>query len=126
MALLLAEDYEYLSEGGIRVDEDEAQRFVIFRQWELPDQLYTVDKADVLITLPTNYYDQGNDMFWVFPALVRRDGRAISNLNPNEKSFESRGWQRWSRHWQNSPWRAGVDNVRSIIRRFEWCLERGE
>jgi len=125
MPLLIPEDYEYLAKCTMRVEEDEATRYLMFRAWSLPPNLYTVDTVDVLVTIPTNYNDQGNDMFWVYPPLQRKDGQPISNLIQNEKHYAGLAWQRWSRHWEQRPWRVGIDNVRSIKRRIAWCLERG-
>lgn len=122
MPLLLSEDYEYLEKKNIRFIEFEAERYLIFEEWLLPEGQYSERSTSILVVIPNNYNDQGNDMFWACPPLVRKDGQTIPAVIDNEKKFQGKGWQRWSRHW--SDWRAGEDNVRTILRRISWCVEK--
>lgn len=130
MPLLLDEDYSKLKGRGIAVAEDENQRFVIFRSVSLPRDLYNVESCDVLVVIPPNYNQAGNDMLWTYPYLQRRDGKPIpAVLGPgggDNRIWEGREHCRWSRHW-NPPslgiWRPGKDDVISIHRRVMWALE---
>ncbi len=55
------------------------------------------------------------DMVYVFPALVRRDGRPIPQTNAVQQ-LDGKSWQRWSRHrTAENPWRPGEDCVEHHI-----------
>jgi hypothetical protein len=129
MALLLPEDYKKLAERGIAYDESEEQRFFIFTAFTLPDGLYTVDRCDVLVVIPPNYNQAGNDMLWTDPRLRRANGAGIPNANDpgqgDNRIWKGREFCRWSRHWQSGTnvWRPGRDDIISIYRRIDWALK---
>lgn len=129
MPLLLEGDYAKLAEMGLVYTEDEPNRFLIFRNYPLQQGLYTVSECNVLIVIPQNYNQAGNDMLWTFPRLVRSDGRAIPCTNnpggSDNRIFEGSEYCRWSRHWNRgqSIWRPGVDDIETIQRRVEWALQ---
>jgi len=77
MPLLFDEDYSKLKDRDLSYEESEQQRFFIFTQYQLPSGLYTVGTCDVLVVIPANYNQAGNDMFWTFPRLYRTDGKQI-------------------------------------------------
>ena len=128
MSLLLDEDYGKLDERGITFEEDEQQRFFIFTQFNLPENLYTVAMCDVLVCIPPNYNHDGNDMFWTNPCLKRTDGKPIPQVfepgASDNRICNGKEFCRWSRHWQSGPglWRPGRDDIISIYRRIEWAL----
>lgn len=133
MTLLSDEDYKMLAQRGFLYEEDLARRFFIFKDYPLPTGLYNVDTCDVLVVIPGNYSQDGNDMFWTFPRLVRNDGNPIPNIEPtqslNNHTHAGREYCRWSRHWlPNTPgaWRPGKDNIISIQRRIEWAFQHPE
>lgn len=129
MALLFDEDYEALAARDLAIDEDEDQRVIVFTDYSLVPGLYTTPTCDVLVVIPPDYNQAGNDMLWTFPRLVRADGRPIprsteSGSNHN-RQFRGKDFCRWSRHWhpgQPGAWRAGVDDIISIQRRIDWAL----
>lgn len=129
MPLLLESDYASLHDAGIAFEEVESQRFFIFKNVRLPEHQYNVAECDVLVMIPPNYPQAGNDMFWTYPRLRRADGRPIpQSFDPgagdNRLSGE-REFCRWSRHWPpSSPgaWRPGKDDIMSVYRRIEWAL----
>lgn len=129
MPLLLDEDYVNLKDHAISYEESEQQRYFIFTGHKLPAGLYTNDICDVLVVIPQNYNQAGNDMFWTFPRLHRKDGVAIPNTqnagDGNNLIWNNREFCRWSRHWNNghSVWRPGRDDVISIYRRIEWAFQ---
>ena len=130
MALLLGSDYEKLRDASLAFSEDDNSRFLIFLGVTTPDGLYQVPKCDVLVVIPQNYPQAGNDMFWTYPRLYRTDGRAIpAATDPgggDNRHWNGREFCRWSRHWAApSPgsWRPGRDDVMSIYRRIEWALK---
>lgn len=130
MPLLLDAEYEALRGAGFVFDEDAGQRFFVFLGFELQAQQYTVPACDILVVIPPNYPQAGNDMFWTYPRLQRTDGRPIpATMDPG--GGDSRIWKgnefcRWSRHWDaSSPsaWRPGKDDIMSIYRRIDWALK---
>jgi len=128
MPLLFDEDYSKLKDRGLSYEESEQQRFFIFTQYQLPSGLYTVGTCDVLVVIPANYNQAGNDMFWTFPRLYRPDGKQIpAVLDPaggDNRVWKDREFCRWSRHWQSGQgvWRPGKDDIISIYRRVDWAL----
>lgn len=130
MPLLFDDDYEQLRERGITYEESEPQRFFIFTHLTLPEGLYTVATCDVLVVIPPNYNQDGNDMFWTFPRLYRADGKLIpAVLDPaggDNRILNGKEYCRWSRHWQSGPglWRPGRDDIISIYRRIVWALQK--
>lgn len=130
MSLLFDDDYENLRERGITYEESESQRFFVFTQLTLPAGLYTVATCDVLVVIPPNYNQDGNDMFWTFPRLHRADGKPIpAVLDPgggDNRILNGKEYCRWSRHWQSGSgmWRPGSDDIISIYRRIVWALQK--
>lgn len=128
MTLLLDDDYTALDERNIKYIEDGRQRFLVIYDYPLPEGLYVQKRCDVLVIIPENYNQSGNDMFWTFPRLVRADGKNIPQThNPGanvNNLFDGKEFCRWSRHWNNPPsiWRPGKDNVLTILRRIEWAF----
>jgi hypothetical protein len=128
--LLLPEDYQKLAERAIEFEEDEAQRFLVFKNVSLPAGVYTAERADVLVMIPANYNESGNDMLWTKPRLRKADGELIPNTsdpgpNGDNRTYKGEEYCRWSRHWMDnmaSKWKPGVDDVISIYRRIEWAL----
>jgi hypothetical protein len=126
--LLLDSDYKRLRDADISFQEDESNRFLVFLGVPLHDSQYNVSECDVLVVIPPNYPQAGNDMFWTHPILSLADGRAIpAILGPGGDSriWNGREFCRWSRHWQPSTpgaWRPGKDDVISIYRRVTWAL----
>ena len=129
MPLLLDEDYKNLQDRGLAYEEDGHERFFVFTEYPLPPGLYTVARCDVLVVIPPNYNQAGNDMLWTFPRLYRADGKQIPNVNDpaggDNRVWKRREFCRWSRHW-NPPnagaWRPGKDDIISIYRRIDWAL----
>lgn len=128
MPLLLNSDYEELNQRGLSYIEDEGQRFLILPDYRLPDSLYQQAGADILVIIPKNYNQDGNDMLWTYPRLIRADGKPIPRTNnPSDgdnRTFNGKVFCRWSRHWRqgSSVWKPGKDNIVTILRRIEWAL----
>ena len=86
---------------------------VVLPAFPLPAGL-TRDCADLLLRLVPGYPDVPPDMWWFDPAVLRNDGRSISQTQVSEK-YLGRMWQRWSRHLSPGQWKPGVDSVESFI-----------
>lgn len=128
MPLLLDEDYERLRDCSLIIEEDAAQRFLVFKNVTSGGELYTVPECDVLVVIPPNYPQAGNDMLWTFPRLQRVDGRPIPatlESGGDSRTYQGREFCRWSRHWAEPPglWRPGKDDAMTIWRRVEWALK---
>ncbi|MGY3388319.1 hypothetical protein ACVWW6_000910 [Bradyrhizobium sp. USDA 3311] len=131
MALLFEEDYQVLTEAGLEYEEDEANRFLIIKNFPLKEGMYVaaaepVKTVAVLNVIPANYNTAGCDMFWVFPQLARADGKEIPAISgPNQDSRIHKGVEycRWSRHWNKQPWKPKVDKVQKILDRLEWAFK---
>ena len=70
--------------------------------------------VDLLIRVPAGYPMAALDMFYVDPPLRLHSG----GYPPQADHFESHGgrqWQRFSRHLNGTPWRPGVDCLRTFI-----------
>jgi hypothetical protein len=129
MPLLFDADYSSLKDRCISYEEAESHRFFIFTRYELRQGLYKVPDCDVLVVIPQNYNQAGNDMLWTFPRLHRTDGKQIpQTLDPgggDNRICNGKEFCRWSRHWNASGqgvWRPGKDGIISIYRRIDWAL----
>ena len=132
MPLLFDEDYIKLRDHGYSFEESEQQRFFIFTNIQLQPGQYTVANCDVLVMIPGNYNQDGNDMFWTFPRLFLTSGNQIPAVmdsgGGDNRVWKNREFCRWSRHWNsgNGVWRPGKDNIISIYRRIDWALRNPE
>jgi hypothetical protein len=131
MALLFDSDYLFLKGTGLEYEEEEASRFLIFKNFPLAPGLYIsngqpIQTVAVLNVIPPNYNTAGCDMFWVYPQLARADGKAIPAIGgPGQDSRNYNGIEycRWSRHWNKKPWKSKVDNIQTILSRVEWAFK---
>ena len=84
---------------------------------------YNVDNVSLYLRIEPGYPDTQIDMVYFYPALTRRDGRAIGALA--QEAFDGKTWQRWSRHrTPANPWRPGIDNVSTHLALVAEWLER--
>ena len=128
MPLLFDEDYEYLKDCGLVFEEDEKSRYLVIRDFPLEPNFYvaestSINKVDVLVSIPANYNTSGNDMFWVNPTLSRADGIAIPNIGGDPRFFKEIQFTRWSSHYLSGSWIPKVDNVKKLISRIEWAFK---
>ncbi|MGZ8236270.1 MAG: E2/UBC family protein [Methylobacter sp.] len=132
MALLTEEDYSDLERMQLKFKEDDANRLLVFIDFDLVTGLYQVDRCNALVIIPPTYPAAGNDMFWTYPRLQRTDGLiipgtidpALPDCQRDIRVFEEKTYDRWSRHWQvgNQIWRAGRDNITTIVNRLTYVL----
>lgn len=132
MPLLRTAEYGRLAELALDHSEDEATRQLVLHDFNLPSGVYNVDACDLLVLIPPNYPDAGIDMFWTRPRLTRKDQKPIPQTSApgdrHNRHFDGGEYCRWSRHW-NTPqtrWRAGVDDIDSILRRLQWAFENSD
>jgi hypothetical protein len=117
------EDREWLEKHGIvyREELNGNDQCLIFGALPLPTGKYNANQADILNLLPSNYPDVGPDMFYVRPRLTLANGQLARATDANG-TFLGETWQRWSRHWSDNPWRAGLDDIQTIYRRITRAL----
>ena len=130
MPLLFESDYAKLRERDLTYEENEGSRFFVFTQLLLPNGIYNVPTCDVLVVIPPNYNQDGNDMLWTHPRLQRVNGVPIPATNDpgggDNRNWNGREFCRWSRHWSpqgKGAWRPGKDDIISIYRRVLWALQ---
>jgi len=131
MPLLFDSDYQELKARGLTYAEDESLRCLVLRDFELPETVYAQSTCDVLVVIPPNYNQAGNDMFWTFPKLERANGLQIPAATGPEcdtRIFEGRVFCRWSRHWNSGSavWQPGKDDIVTIINRLTWAFNHPE
>ena len=89
-------------------------------QWVLVHEFpthpsYNHERASIAIRIETGYPIAALDMVYVFPALARRDGRPIRQVNAMQR-LDGKVWQRWSRHrTAANPWRPGQDRLEDHV-----------
>lgn len=126
MSFLPEADRDFLLEKQLAFQEvqDGPTNGLIFPNWVLPAAMYSVDRADLLILIPQGYSTTQLDMFYLSPAVTLK----ATNAPPGATTafvFNNRTWQRWSRHFDRSPWRAGVDGIHSFLKTVESDLRKG-
>ncbi|MGD9743029.1 MAG: E2/UBC family protein [Dongiaceae bacterium] len=85
---------------------------------------YDHPKVTTAIRIETGYPVTALDMVYVYPALARKDGKSINNVNATQ-NIDGKIFQRWSRHrTQQNPWKSGEDNIGSHVHLIEDWLER--
>ncbi len=123
MSFLPSFDREYLANHKIVFDEvvERNQKGLILKQYRLPSGLYDVNKADILILLPSGYPDLSPDMFYLLPWVKLVQNQKYPSRANIPYQFKGRRWQRWSRH--NRQWRRGVDGIWTMLKRVNNALE---
>ena len=89
-------------------------------QWVLIHEFSTHEGYDharvtAAIRMETGYPDAELHMVYVFPALVRKDGRPIGKTRARQ-TICGKTYQRWSRHrTAQNPWRPGFDGLETHV-----------
>lgn len=121
---LLPEDEQFLKDYGLPWET-----VVDGSQWVLIHDLptnegYNHAKVTAAIRIETGYPNTRLDMVYFFPALARKDGRAIGATESNQQ-IDGKTYQRWSRHRTDAnPWKPGHDNLGTHIFLIEDWLQR--
>jgi hypothetical protein len=104
---LPADDETYLDTLGLRWETviDGGIRWVLIHEHPIPDG-YDHEMVIVAIRIEGGYPPAALDMAYVYPPLLRKDGRAIPKLST--QALDGQMYQRWSRHYD---WREGIDNL---------------
>jgi hypothetical protein len=84
---------------------------------------YNVEKVTVAIKIETGYPRSPLDMAYFFPALLRKDGKAINAVA--FQPLDGKQFQRWSRHrTAANPWREGIDDLSTHMGLISFWFEQ--
>jgi hypothetical protein len=121
---LLPEDQKFLEDYDLPWETIvDGSQWVLIHDFPTPAG-YNHAKVTAAIRLETGYPNTALDMVYFFPALSRKDGKAI-NATQAQQGIDGKTFQRWSRHrTPQNPWKAGQDNIGSHIFLIEDWLER--
>jgi len=94
---------------------------------------YNPRTADLLVRLPAAYPDSRTDMFWTRQDVMLASGawpqaaqhHEIPGTGKGVERYESKTWQRWSRHTEDATWRKGTDGLRTFVRSIQRELDLG-
>ena len=123
--LITADDIEFLLQKGWKYDVVSVggEVHVVFRDFPIPGDTYSIARVDLLVRLPPGYPNAAPDMFWTRQDVRLKatggwpEGAAHHEVPGSGKGVEvynSIPWQRWSRHFQDG-WRPQVDGLRSYM-----------
>lgn len=105
--------FEVLTEGG--------NTHVIIKDFPFPSQFYSVEKAELLVKIPSGYPVTPLDMFWTNPIISFVNGTPPPATTERE-TLHGKEWQRWSRHYD---WRVGIDSLKTHISAIRNELKKG-
>jgi E2/UBC family protein E len=120
----LPQDLEFLEDYGLPWETivDGSQWFLIH---ELPThEGYNHPRVTAAIRIETGYPQAELNMVYFFPALARKDGKAIGATQTIQQ-LDGKAFQRWSRHRTGqNPWKAGRDHLGTHVLMVEDWLAR--
>jgi hypothetical protein len=121
---LLPEDQKFLEEYGLPWETIiEGCHWVLIHDFPTPDG-YVQSRVTAAIRIETGYPQTQLNMVYFFPALSRKDGKAIPATQAVQQ-LDGKPFQRWSRHrTRQNPWKAGQDNLGTHIILIEDWLDR--
>ena len=121
---LLPQDEKFLEEYGLPWETvSDGSQWVLIHEFLTHDG-YNHLRVTAAIRLETGYPNTELNMVYFFPALARKDGRAIGATNA-EQSIDGKTYQRWSRHrTAENPWRVGFDGLETHVYLIEDWLAR--
>jgi hypothetical protein len=122
--LLREADAAYLNEKGFDWEAELEAGLIclVLKNFELPTG-YVPGRVDLLLRLPIQFPLVAPDMFWTEPA-VSYVGGVEPPASQMRETHLGRSWQRWSRHFGQSQWRSGIDDLRSYLRLIRATLDR--
>jgi len=107
-----AASWEVINDGSI---------WILIADFRLPPG-YSETHVTLAIRIEGGYPLAQLDMFYIYPAIHRTDGKAIQKADVRQR-IDGRDFQRWSRHrTQGNPWVAGQDSLETHIYLVEEAL----
>ena len=96
--------------------------FLIVPDYIIPSG-YNVQRAGLLLRIPSSYPDEQIDMAYFTPTLSLLSGKTIRQLS--SVTLDNKPYQQWSRHRTlENPWRPGLDNICTHLVQVDNWLER--
>jgi len=96
-------------------------RRVLIHEFPVPSG-YNVGVASINMRIESGYPEAQIDMVYFYPSLARNDNKPIGAITTDQ--FDSKQWQRWSRHrTPSNPWRPGIDNVSTHVSAIQSWLQ---
>ena len=125
MLMIPEVDAAFLNEKqySYELNEENGVILVVIHSYLMPAH-YSPSIVDLLILLPAGYPNAKPDMFWTTPDVKLQSGVWPKASDVHENKL-GKSWQRWSRHFPNDQWRAGVDNLRSYLAAIRTELHKG-
>ena len=121
---LLPQDEKFLEEYGHPWETaSDGSQWVLIHKFLTHDG-YNHLRVTAAIRLETGYPNTELNMVYFFPALARKDGRAIGATQAKQV-IDGKTYQRWSRHrTAENPWRVGFDGLETHVYLIEDWLAR--
>ena len=121
---LLPQDEKFLEEYELPWETiSDGSQWVLIHEFPTHDG-YNHPRVTAAIRMETGYPNTELNMVYFFPALARKDGRAIGATQAKQV-IDRKTYQRWSRHrTAQNPWRPGLDGVDTHVFLIEDWLAR--
>lgn len=120
---LLDVDERFLNGMGLRWETvtDHGRRWLLIHDYPVPTG-FTAESTVLALEIPLTYPGAQIDMFYTYPALALKSGRAIPNADVSQV-IHGITFNRWSRHrGQQSPWQPATDNVATHLALVESAM----
>lgn len=124
----LLADLKVLGDRGFAHElvEDGGRIFIIFKDYQLPPNLYNLEKTDLLIFTTPHYPNAGFDMFWADEKLRLSNG-SVPKSGESVENYLGRNWRRFSYHpYGAKPWNPSDDNVVTFMGHVDQRLKKGD
>lgn len=121
---LLPQDEKFLEEFGCPWETVlDGSQWVLIHEFSTPEG-YDRSHVTAAIRMESGYPDTELNMVYFFPALARKDGKAIGATRAKQV-IGGKTYQRWSRHrTAQNPWKAGFDGLETHVYLIEDWLGR--
>ena len=112
---LLAQDKSFLDQYGLPWETIvDGSRWAIVHDFSTHPG-YNQPEVSIAIRIEKGYPITGLDMVYVYPELVRNDGKRIPQTQKRQ-ALDGKQWQRWSRHRSSAnPWKQGEDSLETHV-----------
>jgi hypothetical protein len=121
---LLPDDQRFLEDYGLPWETVvDGSQWVLLHDFPTHDG-YNHATVTTAIRMETGYPITELNMVYFFPALARKDGKAIG-ATESPQALDGKTFQRWSRHrTPEHPWKPGEDSLGTHILLIEDWLQR--
>ena len=121
---LLQEHIRILEREGHKIEiYVDSEIHIVFKNYEIPAQIWDRNKTDLLIITHSTYPNAKMDMFWVNPPISLKSGKKAQATDTTEDKLGI-NWLRFSWHVQS--WNPGKDNLITYLDVVNDRLRRDE